>query len=111
MRTLLVAALLPFGCGTSFGQSSVSVDSASWVMAGCRAFVANGPEQFTQGFCVGAVRTIVNLDSAVCPPSGAAGDQGVRIVIQYIDSRPARLHEKFAKLASEALRAAWPCHG
>jgi hypothetical protein len=39
----------------------------------------------------------------------ATNMQGVRIVLQYIDARPARLHENFNKLAAEALRQAWPC--
>jgi hypothetical protein len=31
------------------------------------------------------------------------------VVAQYIDGKPARLHESFIMLASEALRSAWPC--
>ena len=36
-------------------------------------------------------------------------DQGVRVVVAYIDARPERLHERFASLAFQALIAAWPC--
>jgi Rap1a immunity proteins len=32
-------------------------------------------------------------------------------VIKYIDARPQRMNERFAKLAYEALKAAWPCKG
>jgi len=35
--------------------------------------------------------------------------QTVQVVMAYIDSRPARLHESFYALALEALRNAWPC--
>src|SRR4029453_4871755 len=31
--------------------------------------------------------------------------------VQYIDARPARMHEDFRILAAEAMRAAWPCKG
>jgi hypothetical protein len=39
----------------------------------------------------------------------AINSQAVRIVVQFIDARPARLHERFTLLALEALTAAWPC--
>jgi hypothetical protein len=35
-------------------------------------------------------------------------EQTVKVVIAYIDARPARLHEHFATLASEALKEAFP---
>jgi hypothetical protein len=42
-------------------------------------------------------------------PDGVATGQMVRVVVSYIDARPARMHEPFKGLALEALRAAWPC--
>jgi hypothetical protein len=36
-------------------------------------------------------------------------NQLVRVVVAYIDQRPARLHESFLNLALEALTDAWPC--
>jgi hypothetical protein len=33
----------------------------------------------------------------------------VRVVVAYIEARPARVHEDFRNLALEALREAWPC--
>jgi hypothetical protein len=42
-------------------------------------------------------------------PDGVTTGQEVRVVIAYIDARPARMHEDFRSLALEALRAAWPC--
>jgi hypothetical protein len=44
-----------------------------------------------------------------CPPVGANQGQAIRVVIAYIDQRPARMHEPFVALALEALRASWPC--
>jgi Rap1a immunity proteins len=34
----------------------------------------------------------------------------VAVVIKYIEARPERMHEPFADLALEALKAAWPCN-
>jgi hypothetical protein len=44
-----------------------------------------------------------------CIPQNATNSQMVRVVIQYIDQRPQRMHEHFTALAYEALRTAWPC--
>jgi hypothetical protein len=45
----------------------------------------------------------------VCNPPEVTTEQGIRVVVQYIDAQPARLHEDFRLLAIEALRKAWPC--
>ena len=42
-------------------------------------------------------------------PPGVTNSQKIKVVIAYIEARPARLHESFVDLALEALRAAWPC--
>jgi hypothetical protein len=63
----------------------------------------------------GVVVTLVNvyLGNDFCIPydgtPGPTNGQFMRVVVQYIDQRPARLHENFHNLAHEALRAAWPC--
>jgi hypothetical protein len=36
-------------------------------------------------------------------PEGATPEQGVRVVIKYIEARPERMQEPFGKLALEAL--------
>lgn len=45
----------------------------------------------------------------VCAPGAVTKGQALKVVVQYIDQRPARMHEDFMKLAVEALQAAWPC--
>jgi hypothetical protein len=42
-------------------------------------------------------------------PYGPTIDQFVKVVVAYIEARPARMHEQFEGLTIEALRAAWPC--
>ena len=61
------------------------------------------------GVCAGAVIAVIRIDRNICGPRGSDVDQAVRVVVQYIDSRPTRLHEDFSDLAAEALRAAWSC--
>jgi Rap1a immunity proteins len=49
------------------------------------------------------------MDDSECRPAGVTIAQEVRVVVVYIDARPARMHEPFKMLVVEALRAAWPC--
>jgi len=70
-------------------------------------------DAFLGGECVGIIEGILFARSAgsetSCLPNGVIIDQGVIVVVQYIDARPARLHESFKLLVFEALQAAWPC--
>jgi hypothetical protein len=65
-----------------------------------------------RGLCIGTIDGIFYVDKKICPPpKGNAINLGQigRVVVQYIDNHPARMHEDFKKLALEAMRAAWPC--
>ena len=64
-------------------------------------------DQFKAGLCSGIGRATANNFS--CFPVGVTFGQMVRVVVTYIDARPARLHESFLVLAREALQEAWPC--
>ncbi len=91
-------------------ESEGAPGSATWVIPGCReAPTDTQVSNYRRGFCAGAVRTIIETDERVCPPGTATNGQAIRVVVQYIDARPARQHESFAFLAMDALRAAWPC--
>jgi Rap1a immunity proteins len=105
----MLAAYLSVLPVTSHAQETPH--SANYVMQGCRHLTnpQSSNEIFVQGKCMGVISAIVSLDEAVCSPRGATQGQSVRVVIAYIDARPARLHEEFYKLALEALRDAWPC--
>ncbi len=107
---LLIAAL------ASNGGPAVAADttSAKYVMAGCRTFLLpKMPDDanlaFIAGACAGIVSGMNYAAADLCPPAGVTSVQSVRIVVKYIDGRPARLNEKFNALAFEALRAAWRC--
>jgi hypothetical protein len=86
------------------------INSANGAMSGCRDIIIrnNHTNPFDRGICAGQVHATWSL-SEICPPKGTTLDQAIRIVVQYIDQRPARMHENFISLAREALLAAWPC--
>ena len=105
-----IAALIC--AGSTWAQD---LSSANATMPGCRNYVQNdgrprsAQDAFDQGICLGIVKAIVVTDANMCPPASAVLAQAMRVVTQYIDSRPARLHEDFIVLTIEALRTAWPC--
>jgi|SRR5262245_40180850 len=101
--------------GSAAAQSGQNVNSANYVMPGCRDFV-NGIERdlLRTGLCAGIVRPMLSFGPTkfgICPPNRVTFEQAVRVVIAYVDQRPARTHETFEFLAFEALEQAWPCRG
>jgi len=111
----IAAALLLIGQQSdALAQSQENVSSsANWVMPGCREFVnSTANEPLRQGVCIGLVRAMFFYGSThfgVCPPTGSNVGQAVRVVVLYVDQRPARMHEVFEKFGLEALKQAWPC--
>jgi hypothetical protein len=81
--------------------------SANEMLSGCTPPLR---EALRQGRCAGYVAGLVYARSVfLCVPEGATPEQGVRVVVKYIEARPERMHEPFGKLALEALEEAWPC--
>jgi Rap1a immunity proteins len=91
------------------------VTSANFVLPHCRGFInrsiPNDPAALiAQGYCLGFIEGVVyGGGKAICVPRGVTTGQGFKVVIAYIEARPARMHEPFRGLALEALRDAWPC--
>jgi hypothetical protein len=114
----LIAALM-LNCGAAKAQSDVKsakaqpdAKSADFLMRGCRNTAKYLSPTYLSGVCDGSVGVLMSLGReflGFCPPAEATRSQGVFVVVQYIDGHPARLHEDFQALATEALRAAWPC--
>jgi hypothetical protein len=82
-------------------------------MPGCRKYVMTNynNEGFMSGYCLGVVATLMGFGRVMgfCLPPGATPNQGVRVVVQFIDAHPERQNELFYQLATGALLAAWPC--
>jgi hypothetical protein len=108
---VLVAALMLLSGGAAFAEIHES-DSANNVVPGCRNYISDNPRSgdiFKTGLCWGLISGLTYETENTCLPSAATQRQAVSVVVQYIDARPARMHEDFKKLALEALAAAWPC--
>jgi hypothetical protein len=110
---IVVIAALTLSGGAVFAAEDRG--SANFVMPGCRGFLTaltdentNG-EPFLQGWCAGNVWGLNSMLESNCTPPAVTVGQLVRVVVRYIDARPARMHEDFQKLALEAMSAAWPC--
>ena len=102
--------------GTMSGLAVAQEDqkSANYWLPFCRQVVEdklNQSDAFNDGACVGFITGLASLGRVVgvCRPEGSTPEQAVRVVIQYLDQRPARTNEKFGTLALEALSEAWPC--
>jgi Rap1a immunity proteins len=114
----IAAALALLGQpGTALAQSTQDIGSANAVMPGCRdAIGMNGIKNTFRSYlmatCAGIVRTIFYFGRSrlqICNPDGANVGQAIRLVVLYIDLRPARMNEQFEDLVLEALQRAWPC--
>jgi hypothetical protein len=110
-------AWLMLGAGAARAHSQLDYASAGVIMPGCEAFLAERydeptPQMFLQGVCAGQVAGVWDAAAAlqtVCAPGDNILNQGMRIIVQFINARPARMHERFTDLALEALMRAWPC--
>jgi Rap1a immunity proteins len=86
--------------------AEVDTDSANYMMPVCRE---NSPSKFGYGLCSGLITATFYWGKGICAPTEVTGGQIRSVVVQFIDSRPARMHEDFKILALEAMKAAWPC--
>jgi hypothetical protein len=108
LRGVVIIAAIILNNWAAFASEDMS--SANVTMRGCREVIADsGKDYFLQGVCSGIVVGLPFASPDICAPSEGTPEQAIRVVVKYIDDRPARLNEKFLPLALEALRAAWPC--
>jgi len=114
MRGVLLGCLMLLFARPA-GAAGVDATSASFYMPGCRAALSASiptDEIFLAGLCSGSVSAVAWMAERVelmCVPPAVVNDELTRVVVRYIDARPARMHEPFLDLTLEALAAAWPC--
>ena len=108
-RLLMIVLMMTLSWEVGFAEEDRR--SANSVMEGCRLFANDQPStgSITEGICSGLISGLAYSDRMICIPPEVTNPQRARVVVQYIDQRPARTHENFLKLASEALRLTWPC--
>jgi len=128
---LLGAAALAFTITAA--RAAEDIYSANYVLPGCRTFVnstigtipLSAGSAALMGECVGRISGIVEMTILLGSSAGTnpyvqlfmcldipgkvTKGQIIRVIIAYIEARPARMHESFTTLALEALRDAWPC--
>jgi hypothetical protein len=118
MRTRkTVTAFVLFAC-LFLGQSTRAQDilSGNTFLAGCKDNLTNSKQaSFSVGICAGSVSTMLFVargrrqDASICPPVNATVEQGIRVLVQYLESHPQNLHENFQGLLLRSFQAAWPC--
>jgi hypothetical protein len=128
VRSALIGAAA-LALSVTAAPAAEDTSSANYIMPGCRDAATEKPAPMTlfkSPFCMGIIEGIsfmgqwVTLElesnpvgqrriSCLSIPDGVTVNQKVRVVVAYIDARPARMHENFKVLTIEALRAAWPC--
>ncbi|WP_354265849.1 Rap1a/Tai family immunity protein [Bradyrhizobium sp. I1.7.5] len=112
MRTIwvVVVGLALSGCAILNSGSAFAEDSGSaiYIMRGCRDALAE-KDNALSGLCAGTIDGIYFSRETICAPPTVTVEQLVRVVVQYVDNRPARMHEAFKVLALEAMTTAWPC--
>jgi hypothetical protein len=122
VRTTTTAAIIAASILTPAIAAEPDRGSADNRMRGCRELLRitdNAAEEpnrdpsnaYRVGICFGTINALiaVGIPLGICEPPHATNEQAIRVVVQYIDARPARLYEDFLLLAIEALRNAWPC--
>jgi hypothetical protein len=107
----LFAAAISLNYSFAFAQDS---NSANYIMDACRDnLLRQMPNDkmvwYLAGTCIGEITGIGYAAKDLCIPANVTLEQMNRVVVKYIDDRPARLNENFVKLAHEALKEAFPC--
>jgi len=110
----------------SLGCTSAQAASANEVLPACKLYLSVVDRHGTvsqselsnlvdAGECLGAVYAMLAVSHTLaeplkfCPPVEFEAEQGVRVVVAYIENRPGRGREDSTMLALEALRSKWPC--
>lgn len=111
--------VLILSCGFAMPSVSRAADdtaSAGMTIEGCRLLSGDKSGRYIfidfiaiQATCTAQIDAIVDSSDKVCPPDQSPYGHAQQVVVSYIDQWPTRLHERFTKLALEALVATWPC--
>jgi hypothetical protein len=109
----------PWSAALANGGLSTAPAGDGWFL-GCKAFAEGRPNTQPQlygmaHFCSGVVHGLVAVGPLLpanlqfCPPQASNPSQLARVVVQYIEAEPQRMHEDFRQLTLEAFHDAWPC--
>ena len=121
-KLMTYAKRLPTFVGTLFLALAATAAAQSpdgWFL-GCKAFAEGRPNTQPQlygmaHFCSGVVHGLVAVGPLLpanlqfCPPQASSPSQLARVVVQYVEAEPERMHQDFRQLTLEAFHDAWPC--
>ena len=108
------------------GCTSAQAASANEVLPACKLYLSvvdrHGgvnqseiPHLVDAGECLGAIYAMLAVSHSLaeplkfCPPVEFDAEQGVRVVVAYIEKKVERSREDFTTIALEALRSKWRC--
>jgi len=119
--SVAIAGLLCLNCLVSAAAQPANGDaSANAMFRGCKAFVegrATDAQLYGLGnFCAGIVMGLASIGKDLsrpewqfCAPTTTNAQQLVRVVVDFIEAHPDRMHGDFKQLTLEAFHNAWPC--
>jgi len=104
MLRFAVAILLALTMPASAQENPHSANS---YMPGCRDFIADnwGRDAYQRGKCIGFIAGLIYeaAETSFCLPRGVTYEQGVHVVVAYIEARPQRMHESFGDLSNRSI--------
>jgi hypothetical protein len=111
---------LAITCAPVANALAQDISSANFMITFCRgaiepAMVKAATTAYYEGICMGQIEGLAFVAHLLpaqynsCRPQGVVNAQVMRVVLRYIENKPARLHENFRQLALEAMHEAWPC--
>ena len=119
-RLLVATLLFAFPCyshSTDAQNPSTDTSADTW-FSGCKAFVEghaiDSAEFAAENFCSGMVTGLASVGQLLpsnmqfCPPWNSTARELARVVVQYIEAQPERMHEDFRTLTLQAFHKAWP---
>ena len=109
MRLNIVVATLALSASAGAAAPN-ETSSGNYYLPHCQQSLPNAGT-FFDGICSGYVAglTFATSGQLFCPPNAVTVEQGIRVVVNFLQSNPQRLHEPFGALALAALAKAWPC--
>ena len=89
-------------------------ESGNAMFPSCKGLVDGKWTAGREAQCAGVITATLAMAkigeiTTSCPPTKVTHKQAQRVVVQYLDQHPERLHLPLSELASEALSKAWPC--
>ena len=114
----VIEVLVALGSTAAAQNPSTDTSADAW-FSGCKAFVkghthTDSAEFAAENFCSGMVTGLASVGQLLpsnmqfCPPWNSTARELARVVVQYIEAQPERMHEDFRTLTLQAFHKAWP---